>query len=208
VFVSAGLEVSLAAAQDAIMITKESLDADCIFTIRNFFAPSECDSCIAQSEQAGYEEATITTAAGFVLDKEVRDNARLILDDPELAVRLWQRAEPFLPRRIRNWQVIGFNERFRFYRYDPGQKFAPHWDGFFRRDNGEQSQLTFMVYLNDDFTGGETKFYLDNGMPRLDVKPERGMALVFVHRQLHEGAAVIAGRKYVLRTDVMYRKSA
>jgi hypothetical protein len=64
-----------------------------------------------------------------------------------------------------------------------------------------------MVYLNDDFVGGETKFYLDDGTPRLDVKPERGMALVFVHRQLHEGAAVVQGRKYVLRTDVMYRQS-
>jgi len=30
------------------------------------------------------------------------------------------------------------------------------------------------------------------------------MALVFIHRQLHEGAPVIQGRKYVLRTDVMY----
>jgi hypothetical protein len=40
-----------------------------------------------------------------------------------------------------------------------GQKFAPHFDGFFRRSNGERSQLTFMVYLNADFTGGETKFY-------------------------------------------------
>jgi hypothetical protein len=41
-------------------------------------------------------------------------------------------------------------------------------------------------------------------MPRLEIKPERGMALVFVHRQLHEGAPVVQGRKYVLRTDVMY----
>jgi hypothetical protein len=64
-----------------------------------------------------------------------------------------------------------------------------------------------MVYLNDDFTGGETKFYLDNGMPRLEVKPDRWMALVFVHRQLHEGAPVAQGRKYVLRTDVMYALS-
>jgi hypothetical protein len=189
------------------MMTKECLDADYIFVIRNFFTPAECDSWIAQSEQTGYEEATISTAAGAVMDKNVRDNARLILDDPELAARLWQRAEPFLPRCIRNWQVTGFNERFRFYRYDPGQKFARHWDGFFCRDNGEQSQLTFMVYLNDNFSGGETKFYLDNGMPRLDVKPERGTALVFVHRQLHEGAELIQGRKYVLRTDVMYRDS-
>ena len=30
------------------------------------------------------------------------------------------------------------------------------------------------------------------------------MALVFAHLQLHEGAPVLDGRKYVLRTDVMY----
>jgi len=187
--------------------TKEPLDGDYIFVIRNFCTPQECDAFIAQSEQSGYEEATITTAAGFVMRKDVRDNARLILDDTELAAGLWKRAAEFLPGRIRNWQAVGFNERFRFYRYDTGQKFAPHWDGAFHRDNGEQSQLTFMVYLNDDFTGGETKFYLENGMPRLEVKPERGMALVFVHRQLHEGASVTQGRKYVLRTDVMYARS-
>jgi hypothetical protein len=31
------------------------------------------------------------------------------------------------------------------------------------------------------------------------------MALVFVHRILHRGAPVTTGRKYVLRSDVMYR---
>jgi hypothetical protein len=32
------------------------------------------------------------------------------------------------------------------------------------------------------------------------------MALGFVHLQLHEGAPVVRGRKYVLRTDVMYAR--
>src|SRR5437867_1254634 len=128
--------------------TKEPLDGDYVFVIRDFCTAQECAAFIAQSEQAGYDEATITTAAGFIMDKDARDNARLILDDSALARDLWQRAKEFLPARLRNWQAVGFNERFRFYRYDPGQKFAPHWDGYFRRDNGEQSQLTFMVYLN------------------------------------------------------------
>jgi len=34
------------------------------------------------------------------------------------------------------------------------------------------------------------------------------MALVFAHFQLHEGAPVLEGRKYVLRTDVVYSVSA
>ncbi len=61
-----------------------------------------------------------------------------------------------------------------------------------------------MVYLNSDFSGGETKFYGEDRAPRVAIRPEPGMALVFVHFQLHEGAPVISGRKYVLRTDVMY----
>lgn len=65
-----------------------------------------------------------------------------------------------------------------------------------------------MVYLNADVTGGDTKFYDENRKLRFAVRPERGMALVFAHLQLHEGAPVSSGRKYVLRTDVMYTPPA
>jgi predicted 2-oxoglutarate/Fe(II)-dependent dioxygenase YbiX len=187
---------------------KECIDGDRIFIIHGFFTPEECGSFVARSEQAGYDEATINTSVGVVMNKAIRDNARLILDDPSLADTLWQRLQQFLPPTIEEWRVLGLNERLRFYRYDPGQKFAPHFDGYFERDNGDRSQLTFMVYLNDEFTGGETRFYgEDRTVPRAAVRPECGMALVFAHLQLHEGAPVVRGRKYVLRTDVMYTLS-
>ena len=183
---------------------KEALNGNRIFVIHEFLSPGECASFIARSEAKGYEDATITTSAGFVMDKEIRDNARLILDDALIADALWQRARPFIPATIDEWRAVGFNERFRFYRYDSGQKFAPHYDGYFRRGNDKRSQLTFMVYLNADFRGGETRFYDDNRELHVTVRPDGGMALVFVHLQLHEGAPVVDGRKYVLRTDVMY----
>ena len=87
------------------------------------------------------------------------------------------------------WKAVGLNERFRFYRYDPGQRFARHTDGSFRRDNGEQSHFTFLVYLNDGFDGGATAFHENRAS--LLVTPERGKALVFYHRQLHEGMPVV-----------------
>ena len=43
------------------------------------------------------------------------------------------------------------------------------------------------------------------GALRLTVRQECGMAVVFVHAQLHEGAPVVSGRKYVW-TDVMYAR--
>jgi hypothetical protein len=187
---------------------KECLDGDRIFVVHDFLTADECRSFIDRSEESGYDVASIVTAAGPVIDQAVRDNARLIADDPSLAHCFWQRARLFVPPATGGWHVLGLNERFRFYRYDPGQKFALHYDGCFRRSDGEQSQLTLMVYLNDEFTGGETKFYRDAQTVHVTVHPNRGMALVFAHFQLHEGAPVLKGRKYVLRTDVMYSVTA
>lgn len=186
---------------------KEQLDADDVFVVHDFFSADECDAAVARAEAAGFEEATITTSAGPVMNKGMRDNARAILDDPDEAARLYERARPFLPAVVlRQWELSGFNERWRFYRYDPGERFEMHFDGSYARDHDEKSQVTFMVYLNDDFAGGETNFYDRSMGCYLTVRPVRGMALAFVHWKLHEGAAVLRGRKYVQRTDVMFRR--
>ena len=55
-----------------------------------------------------------------------------------------------------------------------------------------------MVYLNEGFEGGETVF------EGVSITPTLGMAPVFEHKLRHEGAAVTSGRKYVLRSDVMF----
>ncbi len=76
-----------------------------------------------------------------------------------------------------------------------------HIDGSYRRNLEEQSFYSFLIYLNDDFEGGETAFRNIG-----TVKPKKGTALVFRHRLRHEGKELISGVKYVLRTDVMYRR--
>ncbi len=182
---------------------RENLKGDWVFVIRDFLSADECAAHIAAAEAVGFGAAPITTSFGFVMREDIRNNERVMLDDVALADRLYERARPVLLSTRGRFSVCGLNERFRFYRYGPGQRFAPHYDGCFARDNGEESLLTFMVYLNDDFEGGTTNFLEER--PPLVVKPERGMALLFAHRQLHEGAAVVAGQKYVLRSDVMYR---
>jgi hypothetical protein len=60
------------------------------------------------------------------------------------------------------------------------------------------SLLTFMIYLNEGYAGGETRF--DDAK----VAGRTGMALVFHHGLVHEGAEVTEGKKYALRSDVMY----
>lgn len=183
----------------------ERIDGERVFLVHGFFTPEECAEAIARSETEGYVEAPITTKQGAQMRKDIRNNTRLMIEDEELAQALFERAEPFLPSPLDGWNVFGFNERFRYYRYDAGETFRPHFDGSYRRSEEERSLVTFMIYLNEDFGGGETVFYDSHGHERERVVPERGAALVFIHAQLHEGAPVTSGRKYVLRTDVMYR---
>lgn len=187
--------------------TRESIrDRDDLFLIRDFLSPQECQQWIDRAEQTGFELASISTAAGQIIAKDVRNNDRLIWDDGELATSWWERVRPFMPERIGPWSAHGLNERFRFYRYGPGQRFAQHYDGSYQRNTDENSWLTFMVYLNDDYSGGTTRFDLASEAEPLVVGPKAGTALVFMHERLHAGDEVCAGTKYVLRTDVMYRR--
>jgi prolyl 4-hydroxylase len=172
--------------------------ADGIYVLPDVLTPDECRDVVAFTEARGYEAAPITTASGFKMRPDIRNNTRMVVDDRARADLLWQRTRDQIPAFLQGRQAIGLNERFRFYRYDPGERFAFHRDGSFRRDNGEESQLTFMVYLNEGFEGGQTVFQ------ETSITPTTGMALIFEHKLVHEGAAVISGRKYVLRSDVMY----
>lgn len=176
-----------------------------IVTVPDVLSPEECAAFIERMEGKGLTDAPITTNRGFVMRKDIRNNTRVMFDDAAFAQRLFERVKAHLPERVEGTLVaVGANERLRCYRYTPGQYFAPHFDGFFRRDDGDESQLTLMVYLNEVERGGHTVF---NDL-ELDVKPTRGMALLFNHRLLHEGAEVRAGIKYAVRSDVMFRQRA
>lgn len=153
--------------------------------------------------------APISTGRGFELRPELRNNERVIFDDPALGRALFQVLEGEVPSRLRlrdegrEVSACGLNERFRGYRYSPGQRFGPHYDGAYARSAEERSELTVLFYLNDGFVGGATRF-LDL---QLEVQPKEGQALIFTHAVLHEGAMVEQGTKYVLRSDVMYRRT-
>jgi predicted O-methyltransferase YrrM len=155
-----------------------------------------------------------------------------------------------------SYALAGINRRLRIYRYAPdrNEKFAPHIDAgfppggvssddddhddslpFLHWDASHQypsksdvvSRLTVLIYLNDDFCGGHTKFYepmaekSDNNACNViaSIKPRTGSILVFpqavsesaVERArcvwpLHEGSPVTFGKrpKYVIRTDVLF----
>ncbi len=185
-----------------------------ICTIDHIFDEDFCHELIEKSELQQYEQAQITIGKDqFRTDTSIRNNDRVIYDDSNLAQTLFEKAKPYLPATWDEglWELSGLNERFRYYRYGKDQAFKPHFDGAYEQSKFHKSFLTLIFYLNDDFEGGETKFYkwqggrYNNDTPTHIITPRKGQALLFAHKQFHEGAAVVSGVKYVLRTDVMYR---
>jgi hypothetical protein len=141
--------------------------------IRDIFSLEECQSYIEQAEAFGIK------SCGY--KHSIRITDRMAAKSQLVANQLFQRLVPFLlepninleasinewptgicrtfPRR--KWYPVGLNEVFRICRYEPG--------GFFNLITMEDMTKaipsivpcikTFMVYLNENFIGGPTRFY-------------------------------------------------
>lgn len=198
---------------------------DCCFVLRNFLTPKECADIISWSEAVGFKDC------GY--SKEIRRAERIIAMSDSLATMLFARALPFLraididgseslPRGIQRgclphglWTPTGLNPCMRICKYKPGGFFSPHHDGGYQVSSDHRSIKTFMLYLNGDFGDGSTNFYTEDQkhyqQPAPEkllhrYKPERGSAIVFNSALTHDGGAVTEGLKYIMRSEIMYKR--
>lgn len=97
-------------------------------------------------------------------------------------------------------------EQLQIVKYSTGGHFSPHTDSYSMCDRilNRQGQrfITGMIYLNDDFTGGHTKFTERN----LDIIPKKNKLLLFTNckknmdidfSSMHSGMPVLSGEKYI-----------
>lgn len=193
------------------------------FMLHNVLDPQESEDYIKWTEGRGYERPRLNSDSGPKQkgDTYVRNRDRCIVESPGEADKIWRRIIAYVPTRWMGAPVVGLNEKLMFLRYNPGQFFKPFADGQYVRDNGQPSQLTVLIYLNEDFEGGKTRFLPLTGLklkdskehkpggkppaiPATEVTPRVGSALIFQQDLVREEAVVTKGLKYALRTDVMY----
>lgn len=177
-----------------------------VWTVDDLFSADECRARLGALASAEWLPATVNSATGRMVKANVRNNMVAVLRDAEDAARLFGRIAPHAPAEMSfegsRVALYGLKTPLRVYRYDVGQSFGVHIDQSYRGPDDTLSRLTFMVYLNDDFEGGETSF------PPLEqvVSPRAGRAVLFQHAVEHAGEVVTRGTKYVLRSDVLYRR--
>jgi hypothetical protein len=124
------------------------------------------------------------------------------------------------------WVPSTTNHDVLFAKYPCGGHFAPHTDGNAVIDFNYRSMYSIILFLNTvpDGQGGGTRFYRDEAVHQLAEKDRRWTCdaslatalvsavegrLLFFHQGLvHEGVAPAAPHvKYIIRSDVMYRRS-
>ena len=97
-------------------------------------------------------------------------------------------------------------------RYSPGDHFGTHVDAYFERSSRDRSMFTVNCYLNDVIDGGATRFFdsRTDTEASYSVAPVAGRAVAFRQppavKLYHDGERLGSGVKYLLRTDVMYRR--
>ncbi len=73
----------------------------------------------------------------------------------------------------------GWGEPLNILKYSPGQQYKPHHDGT-GSDNVSVRQLTALIWLNDQFEGGETNF------PKINVTVRGAVGDMLVFRNVHD----------------------
>lgn len=177
-----------------------------ITTVENFASPKMCDWLIEQAKPYRKAASVRITATGEVRKSDSRTNTVTAFEPFKMNMIL-------AILRLRISALTGLSagmEIMNILHYTVGQQYEPHFDFIAASDmdavrltQGTQRVLTFLLYLNDEYEGGETRF------PRISwqYKGQKGDALFFwnVDKQgqpdqmtLHEGSAPTKGEKWVL----------
>ncbi|MBE1299887.1 MAG: oxidoreductase [Alteromonadaceae bacterium] len=201
------------------------------FQLLNILSKKECESLINIAETLSFNKE-----AAVSLPRHIRHNDSLTwVVDEETDSIIWERSKPLLSSGIgviSNLVPIGINARFRFYKYEEGDFFKPHIDGSWpgsRIINSKNvhdaygdrwSQMTFLIFLSEEFEGGETQFWVNKNDPTkpanrseharlVNIRTPAGSVLCFPHGShplhcLHSSEKVTKGVKYIIRTDLLF----
>lgn len=172
---------------------------DGVRLLPDVLSPSECSNLIDYCETACFSRSRVVHWQNGEeinrVDSKIRSSSSVVLDDRQHPIlsRLYQFVAEAEGVNISNIETI------QCVRYKKHQKFQPHFDAGLNLPR----RVTYLLYLNDNFEGGETIFPMLN----LTISPQRGSCLRFdscdaygriLWVSEHGGLPVSKGVKYAL----------
>lgn len=178
-----------------------------IAIIRNCLRPDLCDWLIRHNRDRSTRAPVHDPASGNHRIEYARSNSHVVCDLPNTSMVLTL----LRARILASISPAAQPEVTTLLHYRPGEEFMPHYDFFDLSNPGSarevaqkgQRSVTCLVYLNDDYQGGETEF-LRVG---LQHRGRKGDALVFWNLladrrpdplTYHAGRPTTVGEKWVV----------
>lgn len=170
---------------------------------------NELNNCISDDESIKLKKYFDTELINF---ESTNSSNYLIADglfiNPKEDIFLRGILDRLLPIVGKNWKYVDYVN---FIKYDEGGKFKKHSDfidtstqaNIEDLKNGGQREHTFLIYLNDDFEGGETHFNIMNKT----IKPEKNKLVWWKNTLgdgsqniavMHESKPILKGTKYLM----------
>ena len=177
------------------MNIKKLYEDPLIYEIDNFLSEAECKKLIKFSNKH-MGESNINFGQK---DKTYRQSKSINIKNDELELKVRDKVNElhksnFFP-----------NQEIQITKYSMGDFYKEHFDAYLdhQEDGREQRLISAIVYLNDNFTGGETKF----DRLELSIPPTTGKLIIFkncigdtnyIHpNSLHSSVEVTKGQKFV-----------
>ncbi len=141
----------------------------------------------------GKTEQDIRTNSHLNLTKSAEINEEFRLLNNKYFDLLFSATNYYTNKFINN-DPYYFVEHFNILKYQTGQEYKAHFDGVTRTHRS----ISPILYLNDDYTGGELEFVFHN----VKIKPSPGMLAIFPanYAYSHIAHPVKTGTKYAIVT--------
>jgi len=178
-------------------ITVHTVDGYTIWEIENVLSGEECDEIIQYCVSHNMQNSEVVGENGNrVIDTQRKSKTIWIeYTDHSVAMKMANKSAA-LTNYPRNHQ-----EKLQVVCYATGGKFDAHYDNDYNTEVSTRC-ATLLVYLNDDFEGGETEFVKIG----ITMKPKKGKGVLFwslddTHRLLdnsmHRANPVSSGKKWI-----------
>jgi hypothetical protein len=166
-----------------------------IYTHQQFLTPDECRHYIDYVNHPPSDSDAFTDNGQFRNFKVICPAIANSFYKRLIDFQTEDRGRPFL--RANHYVMAGH--------YTVGARFGLHTDTglYYNVATKEASRWTLLIYLNDDYTGGYTRFFSDDGETIGAVQPKAGMAVVFDIDRWHQGEAVTAGEKFWVGCEII-----
>lgn len=194
-------------------------DEDHIYEYEDFLTKEECESLIKFARGKVLESKVVCKDGVHCFNKDVRTSRNAFVNDESHA------SVEKITKKVE--EIMGMHRKYfedlQIVHYQKGQLYTEHFDACPEMNikdcdthvlTSGQRYATFLIYLNDDFEGGETCFPKRirsdgtcNDLDTYKVKPKQGKAVLFFNlnpdgvsvkpESLHAGLPPTRGEKWM-----------